>query len=360
MGGGIGGLLHSLRDGAPKYNLGNGRGDIVAQTDQAGALTWTASYEAFGKRPVETGTNADRQRANTKEEDPTGLLWEHFRYRDLETGVWLSRDPAGFVDGPNLYAYVRQNPWSKFDPLGLSPQATFDDEGNVSWTNNSTMTCHDMHLRGRASGSPEEAQTTMRRGGSLAADFVPYVGTAKGGYEVLTGTDPVTGDTLSTGERVVAGVGTAVSAVPGGKLVARGIGKAILKSGDETVKVVESAQDVVRLQHGTSVERAKAMMENGPDDMMLNSGEIPGISFTTPNAHALDEVPAFGSDAQAYARARAKSDGSTPAVLTVEVPRSLFDQATGAVDEKRFMDEAFKTLRENWDSYKKQMNEIPE
>jgi RHS repeat-associated protein len=29
-----------------------------------------------------------------------------FRYRDIETGVWLSRDPAGFVDGPNLYAYV--------------------------------------------------------------------------------------------------------------------------------------------------------------------------------------------------------------------------------------------------------------
>ena len=119
MGGGIGGLLHSLRDGAPKYNLGNGRGDVVAQSDQSGALTWTASYEAFGTRPVETGSNADRQRANTKEEDPTGLLWEHFRYRDLETGVWLSRDPAGFVDGPNLYAYVRQNPWTSFDPLGL-------------------------------------------------------------------------------------------------------------------------------------------------------------------------------------------------------------------------------------------------
>ena|GEM_PF-2849613 len=119
MGGGIGGLLHSLRGGTPKYNLGNGRGDVVAQSDQSGALTWTASYEAFGTRPVETGTNADRQRANTKEEDPTGLLWEHFRYRDLETGVWLSRDPAGFVDGPNLYAYVNQNPWTKFDPLGL-------------------------------------------------------------------------------------------------------------------------------------------------------------------------------------------------------------------------------------------------
>jgi RHS repeat-associated protein len=124
MGGGIGGLLHSLRDGAPKYNLGNGRGDVVAQSDQSGALTWTASYEAFGTRPLETGNNADRQRANTKEEDPTGLLWEHFRYRDLETGVWLSRDPAGFVDGPNLYAYVKQNPWTFFDPLGLQKGRT--------------------------------------------------------------------------------------------------------------------------------------------------------------------------------------------------------------------------------------------
>ncbi|MCX6848246.1 MAG: hypothetical protein NTY98_04945, partial [Verrucomicrobia bacterium] len=26
---------------------------------------------------------------------------------------------AGFVDGPNVYAYVMQNPWSKFDALGL-------------------------------------------------------------------------------------------------------------------------------------------------------------------------------------------------------------------------------------------------
>jgi RHS repeat-associated protein len=132
MGGGIGGLLHSLRDGVPKYNLGNGRGDVVAQSDATGALTWTASYEAFGTRPVETGNNADRQRANTKEEDPTGLLWEHFRYRDLETGVWLSRDPAGFVDGPNLYAYVRQNPWTAFDPLGLKYDTeTFDDNGYI-------------------------------------------------------------------------------------------------------------------------------------------------------------------------------------------------------------------------------------
>lgn len=119
MGGGVGGLLYSRRGETLKYNLSNGRGDIVAQSDAAGALTWTASYEAYGKRTKETGENADKQRANTKDEDPTGLLNEGFRYRDLETGVWLSRDPAGFVDGPNLYAYVMQNPWTHWDPEGL-------------------------------------------------------------------------------------------------------------------------------------------------------------------------------------------------------------------------------------------------
>lgn len=40
-------------------------------------------------------------------------------YREPETGVFLTRDPAGFVDGPNLYAYANQNPWTKFDPEGL-------------------------------------------------------------------------------------------------------------------------------------------------------------------------------------------------------------------------------------------------
>ena len=34
--------------------------------------------------------------------------------------MWLSRDPAGFVDGPNVYAYVRQNPWTGWDPEGLA------------------------------------------------------------------------------------------------------------------------------------------------------------------------------------------------------------------------------------------------
>jgi len=53
--------------------------------------------------------------------DPeTGLFYYRNRYYSADLGRWLSPDPAGFVDGPNLYAYVGNNPWSAFDPYGLA------------------------------------------------------------------------------------------------------------------------------------------------------------------------------------------------------------------------------------------------
>ena len=119
-GGGVGGILYSVRRGeGASYAHYDVRGDITARTAANGVLTYQAAYEAWGTRTSEFGSDQDRQRANTKEEDPTGLLDEGMRYRDLETGVFITRDPAGMVDGPNLYAYVRQNPWTKFDPEGL-------------------------------------------------------------------------------------------------------------------------------------------------------------------------------------------------------------------------------------------------
>ncbi|WP_269540166.1 RHS repeat domain-containing protein [Cerasicoccus fimbriatus] len=130
-GGGVGGILYTLRDrdadtqvDDATFNHYNTRGDVVAKTDDADALIYQAAYEAFSRHgdtpsSEEWGTNPDRQQGNTKDEDPSGLLNEGFRYRDLETGVFLTRDPLGFVDGPNLYTYVVQNPWTYFDPKGL-------------------------------------------------------------------------------------------------------------------------------------------------------------------------------------------------------------------------------------------------
>ena len=119
-----------------RFNRYNSRGDVVGQSDAAGVTTWAATYQADGRRTGEVGTNLnpkhatgrvrelgvdrDRHRANSKEEDSTGLLNEGFRYRDMDTGTFISRDPLGHVDGPNVYCYMRQNPWSAFDPEGLA------------------------------------------------------------------------------------------------------------------------------------------------------------------------------------------------------------------------------------------------
>jgi RHS repeat-associated protein len=119
-GGGVGGLLYSLRGGTPSFKHYNARGDILAESNATGASTWRAQYDAYGTRAQESGTpSADRQRGNTKDEDPSGLRNDGFRYYDLDAQIYVTADPAGFVDGPNLYCYVVQNPWSKFDPEGL-------------------------------------------------------------------------------------------------------------------------------------------------------------------------------------------------------------------------------------------------
>ncbi len=119
-GGGVGGLEYSVRSGFANFNQYDSRGDVVAQTNAAGTLTFQTGYEGFGSQTVTNGSTADRQKANTKENDPTGLLNEGFRYRDLQTGSFITRDPLGFKAGPNMYTYVRQNPWTKFDPMGLT------------------------------------------------------------------------------------------------------------------------------------------------------------------------------------------------------------------------------------------------
>lgn len=43
----------------------------------------------------------------------------HARYYDPETGRFISPDPSGYQDGPNLYAYVGNNPLNYTDPWGL-------------------------------------------------------------------------------------------------------------------------------------------------------------------------------------------------------------------------------------------------
>jgi RHS repeat-associated protein len=229
-------------------------GDIVAQSDGTGTLTWTASYEAYGKRTKETGTNADKQRANTKDEDPTGLLNEGFRYRDIETGVWLSRDPAGFVDGPNLYAYVRQNPWTAWDPHGLESyhwyhggamrEHLFDPVYNTATNHasNNTKTSIAGALSGVVRGGIDVVNMVANRNGPLAMISNPLAEMAKQGVSDASaslfgvdGKSQAFTDSQTTGE--------IFSPVPGGVAVK---GTKVVNAGGKTLtKLVKTAAGTV-------------------------------------------------------------------------------------------------------------------
>lgn len=52
-----------------------------------------------------------------------------YRYYDPLLGRWLQRDPAGYVDGLNLYTYGMGNPWAYTDPYGLWSVGELWDSG---------------------------------------------------------------------------------------------------------------------------------------------------------------------------------------------------------------------------------------
>jgi RHS repeat-associated protein len=96
----------------------NHRGDIVQLLGRDG-IKANYRYEAFGKYRFSGTINSPwllfGQRYNCANE-----LY-HFcrREYDPNLGVWITPDPAGFLDGPNLYAYVHNNPLTYIDPYGL-------------------------------------------------------------------------------------------------------------------------------------------------------------------------------------------------------------------------------------------------
>ncbi|MEP4076451.1 RHS repeat domain-containing protein [Haloferula sp.] len=114
-----GGGSYSGEVGGSTTSFRNLRQDIVAQVGSSGQLLYQGRYHDSGALAEEQGVKKGRYGANSRVSEVTGALYEWHRYRDPESGSYLSRDPAGFVDGPNVYRYASANPWSGHDPTGL-------------------------------------------------------------------------------------------------------------------------------------------------------------------------------------------------------------------------------------------------
>ncbi|MBS0655594.1 MAG: RHS repeat-associated core domain-containing protein, partial [Verrucomicrobia bacterium] len=97
------------------------RGNVVALLSPDGDVVESYRYDAYGNEeifsPIDSG---NPWRFSSKRVDPeTGLVYFGRRYYDPTIGKWLTHDPLGLKAGPNLYAYVLNNPMMSFDLYGL-------------------------------------------------------------------------------------------------------------------------------------------------------------------------------------------------------------------------------------------------
>ena len=102
-------------------------GNIVCLVDpEEGIAVETYRYTTFGEEtlfeasgePMDASINPWRFSSKRVDEE-TGFVYFGRRYYSPVTGRWVTADPIGFEGGPNLYAYVLNNPLTHFDMYGL-------------------------------------------------------------------------------------------------------------------------------------------------------------------------------------------------------------------------------------------------
>jgi insecticidal toxin complex protein TccC len=102
-------------------------GSSGLEVDAQGKVISREEYFPYGGTAVWTARNTAEASLKTvrysgKERDATGLYYYGWRYYLPCIGRWLSADPAGAIDGMNLYVMAGNNPVTFRDSNGLSIQ----------------------------------------------------------------------------------------------------------------------------------------------------------------------------------------------------------------------------------------------
>lgn len=95
-------------------------GNLMSLIDARTGLTASHfRYSAFGMEVAAQGEHVSWGFSSKRKDHESGLLFFGRRYYDPESGRFITKDPLGDRDGPNLYAYVSNNPLMFIDLWGL-------------------------------------------------------------------------------------------------------------------------------------------------------------------------------------------------------------------------------------------------
>jgi len=113
------------------YYVSDANFNVTALVDaETGEVVERYMYDPYGKATVcEEDWTPREDNASAVANDvlycgyrfdaETGLYHVRYRYYHPTLGRWVTRDPAGYLDGANLYVYVSDNPATALDPTGL-------------------------------------------------------------------------------------------------------------------------------------------------------------------------------------------------------------------------------------------------
>ena len=131
-----------------RYQFGNHLGSASLELDDEGQIISYEEYAPYGSstyQAVRSQTETEkRYRYTGKERDEeSGLYYHGARYYADWLGRWTAADPAGLVDGPNLYVYGRGNPLSFTDSSGTQcdPTNACCVDPTLATVDDESMTC---------------------------------------------------------------------------------------------------------------------------------------------------------------------------------------------------------------------------
>ncbi len=101
-----------------RYHLTDHLGSVRQLTGQTKAALARYDYAPYGELLRSAGLPLTVGYTGHLWDNAIGQYYAPFRYYNPQTARWNMRDPLGFVDGPNVYAYVAGSPVNYIDPDG--------------------------------------------------------------------------------------------------------------------------------------------------------------------------------------------------------------------------------------------------
>jgi RHS repeat-associated protein len=103
-----------------KFHLADHLGNIAVIVDATGSLVSREEYLPYGSTSFGSFARKRYRFGGYERDAESGLYYAGARYYIPWLGRWASCEPAGAVDGLNLYAYVRGRPLARVDRVGLA------------------------------------------------------------------------------------------------------------------------------------------------------------------------------------------------------------------------------------------------